>query len=466
METVIKIVQFILSFSILILIHELGHFMFARMFKMKVEKFYLFFNPGFSIFRGKKVGGKFRTSWFSKEAPASWNEAPDNTEYGIGWVPFGGYCKIAGMVDESMDKEQMSQPPKADEYRSRPAWQRLLVISGGVIMNVVLALCIYIGMSYVWGEKYIANKDMVYGYAFSDLGKQIGFRNGDKILAIDGKEVKKYKSIYFQLITQKNADVMVLRGGDTVQVRVDEFFTPQLVSSEEPLLMPRTPFVVDSILSGGGAQKAGMAKGDSITGVDGQDVVFFDQFTDALAQHKGETVEISLVRDSAGTKLTKTLPVEVSEDGRIEAARAMFDHFVKVTHTEYSFWQSFPAGIQRTGNEISNYWKQFKMIFNPKTKAYKSLGGPIAIGSIFPSYWSFEEFWRLTGFLSIVLAIMNILPIPALDGGHIFFLLVEVITRRKPSDKVLEIAQWIGLIFIFALMAFAMGNDIYRFFIK
>jgi regulator of sigma E protease len=437
-----------------VLIHEFGHFIAARIFGMRVEKFYLFFNPWFSVLKVKRK----------------------DTEYGVGWVPFGGYVKIAGMVDESMDREQMRQPPKPDEFRSKPAWQRLLVIGGGVLMNLVLAVAIYIGISAVWGEKYIANRDVAYGYAFSPLGVEIGFRNGDRILAVNGKQVERVKDVFFEIVLNDRAEVSVLRGEDTLTVAIGPEHKAAFLSAQEPLLVPRVPFVVEKVMPSGGADNGGMLAGDVPVAVivagdsasvrEAIPMQFYDEFTAAFARHRGRTVELAVQRDSAGVALTRTLTVPVDTMAMIGVQIASLEKLLSITHVEYSFFAAFPAGVRRTGVEIANYWRQFKLIFNPSTKAYKSLGGPIAIASIFPSYWSFEEFWRLTAFLSIVLAVMNILPIPALDGGQMLFIFVEIVTRRKPSDRSMEIAQWIGMIILFGLIAFALKNDIFRFFIN
>lgn len=446
MEIVIKVVQFIASFSLLVLVHEFGHFIAARIFGIRVEKFYLFFDPWFSLVKFKYKG----------------------TEFGIGWIPFGGYCKISGMVDESMDTEQLKKAPEPYEYRSRPAWQRLLVISGGVIMNIVLAVCIYIGMSYTWGDRYISNKDVVEGYAFSELGQELGFVNGDKIVSVNGKEYDDFRYIQLDIITEPGANVAVLRGADTVMINISKDATPRLLESEEHLMIPRTPVVVVEVSETGTAVQAGLEPGDRPVAFNGEPMLFSDQFIAAFAQSKDQTVEMTIERDSAGVNLTKAIALYIPDSAKIGVHFGQIDYrdYIGVRSTDYTFLQSFPAGIKRTGTEISNYWKQFTMILNPKTEAYKSVGGPLRIGSLFPSEWSSEEFWRLTAFLSIVLAIFNVLPIPALDGGHIFFLLIEVITGRKPSDKTLEIAQWIGLILIFTVMFLACGNDIYRLFIK
>lgn len=444
MDILIKVLQFVLSFSLLVIIHELGHFMFARMFGIRVEKFYLFFNPWFSLFKFKK----------------------GDTEYGIGWIPFGGYVKIAGMIDESMDTEQMKQPAKSDEFRSKPAWQRLLVMVGGVLMNIVFALCIYIGMSYAYGDKFISNNDVTHGYSYNALAEEIGFVDGDKILTVGGEQVDDYTSIFKKILIDQAYSVEVLRGGEKVTINIDEAFIPRLLDSKEPFLEPRSLFVVESVVEDGAAQKAGILSGDTIAGVNGIEMIYVDQIKTALNGAGGTMAQITVKRDSAGVSIPVTLPVSISSDGLIGVSYAPFIASMPVHKRTYTFVESFPAGIKRTGTEIENYWKQLKMIVSPKTEAYKSLGGVIAIGSIFPKFWSWEIFWGITAFLSIVLAVMNILPIPVLDGGHVMFLLYEVVRGRAPSDKFMERAQTVGLIVLFALLIFANGNDIYRFFIR
>lgn len=443
MEILIKVVQFILSFSLLVVIHELGHFMFARLFGVRVEKFYLFFNPWFSLFKFTYKG----------------------TEYGLGWIPFGGYVKIAGMIDESMDTEQMKLPPKPDEFRSKPAWQRLIIMVGGVFMNIVLALCIYIGMSYAWGDRYIAAEDMKYGYVYNELAHEIGFRDGDKILTVDGNKIEDYAALYLTIVIDRAQSVEVLRDGENVTILIPESYTARLLESKD-FLEPRQPFVVYSISKDGGAYGSGMLPGDTLIAMNGVPMHFFDQYQKALEGYKGDTVSIAISRQSAGAAEVDTLQVAVSSEGKIGVMLTPIMNYIPLKTRSYTFWQAIPAGISRTGTELTNYWKQIKLIFSPETEAYKSLGGVISIGSIFPEFWSWEVFWRITAFLSIILAVMNILPIPALDGGHTVFLLYEVVSRRKPSDKFMESAQIAGIIILFALLIFANGNDIYRFFIK
>lgn len=446
MDTVIKILQFIVSLSLLVIIHEFGHFLFARLFKTRVEKFYLFFDPWFSLFKFKK----------------------GDTEYGIGWVPFGGYVKISGMIDESMDTEQMKSPPQPYEFRAKPAWQRLLIMVGGVVMNVVFALIIYIGMSYKWGETVLENKDIVYGYTFNSLGQEMGFRNGDRIVDIDGKPATEYLDVLKSILISQPEYVTVDRNGQKIRIDITDESINRLLQSADStsLLMPRIPFVVGSVVSGSGAAQAGLHPGDSLISYNGTPMTFFDQYSSAFHAAPGDTVTLGLVRKTDGITKITTLPVKVSAEGTIGVYPRTIDSMLTFSTHNYSLLESIPAGFKRTGAEICSYIDQIKLLFNPKTEAYKSLGGVITMGSIFPTEWDWQRFWSITAFLSIILAVMNILPIPALDGGHVLFLLVEVITRRKPSDKFLEYAQIVGMFIIFALMIFATGNDIYRFFIK
>ena len=443
MEITIKILQFILSFSLLVLIHEFGHFLFARLFGTRVEKFYLFFDPWFSLFKFKRGG----------------------TEYGIGWIPFGGYVKIAGMVDESMDTEQLKQPVQPWEFRAKPAWQRLLIMLGGVLMNVVLALCIYIGMSYAWGDRYLANQDVTYGYTFNELAHEIGFRDGDRILAVDGEAVEDASQIFPTIVIDQARTVTVERDGERLDIAIGPEYMPQLLESKD-FMTVRIPFIVADTLKGGAAAAAGFMPGDTLVAFNGEPMRYFDQYQAALAEYAGQTVDIVVSRRAEGGAVNDTLPVSLTSDGKLGVALVSAFDLIPLQTRSYTFWQAIPAGLHRTGTELSNYWKQIKLIFTPETEAYKSLGGIIAIGNIFPSFWSWEAFWQITAFLSIVLAVMNILPIPALDGGHVMFLLFEVITGRKPSDKFMERAQLVGLAILFALLIFANGNDIYRFFIK
>lgn len=443
MDILIKIGQFILSFSLLVIIHEFGHYIFARMFGIRVEKFYLFFNPGFSLFK-KKTG---------------------DTEYGIGWIPFGGYVKIAGMVDESMDTEQLKQPAKPDEFRSRPAWQRLLVMLGGVIMNVVLALLIFIGMSWKYGEVYIANEDVEYGWTFNELGHQIGFMDGDRIIAVEGNPIESAFLVLQEIVLNNAPEVSVLRDGVPTTVQIPEEAVPQLLNSVD-LMSLRIPFVIHTVAEGSGAERSGLMAGDSLVAADGIPMTWYDQYRSYFGERPGQTVEISVVRSSGPDSEPVTLPVEISGEGTLGVYAYTAGRYIPVRSREYTIFAAIPAGIRMTGSEIAGYWKQLKLIASPKTEAYKSLRGPIGIFEIFPDTWSWQVFWRLTGFLSIVLAVMNLLPIPGLDGGHTMFVLYEMIARRKPGEKFMEYATLAGLLLLLALIIYATGNDILRLFTK
>ena len=439
METFIKIVQLFLSLSLLVAIHEFGHFIVARMFKIRVEKFYIFFDPWFSLFKFKR----------------------GDTEYGIGWVPFGGYVKIAGMIDESMDTEQMKQPAKPDEFRSKPAWQRFLVLIAGVVMNLILAFVIYCGISYAWGSTYLANDDVKWGYEFNEAAHGMGFEDGDKIVSIDGEAIDNANEIMNALvISDSDKHIVVERGGSLTEFTIPFDQLLEMRNNEEykDLYAPRVPMVVGEVVSET-AKEAGLLDGDIIAGVNGQKSYSVQVIFDLIQSNKGEDVEILVERpDSA---LTLTVPV--NDEGKIGFTVASS---LPLRTRKYGFFESIPAGARLTGKVVANYWQQLKMIAKPKTEMYKNLGGFMSIGNIFPSQWDWQQFWYLTGFFSIILAIMNILPIPGLDGGHSLFTLWEIVTRRKPSDKFLEIAQYVGIVIILALLLYANGNDIYRFFIK
>ena len=438
MDILIKIIQFFLCFTILVGIHELGHYIMARVFKIRVDKFYIFFDLGFSLF-------KFRRG---------------HTEYGLGWLPLGGYCKIAGMIDESMDKEYQKQPPQPWEFRSKPAWKRFLVMIAGVVMNVLLAVTIYIGVSYTWGESYFSNEDARWGYNFNETGHSLGFRDGDRLVSIDGGKVENLNTfLNALLITEGDRRVVVERDGEQIELTLPlaELIAMRQNKGYEKLLVQRMPFLIDSVVAPTAAQ---LQKGDEIVGIDEMRGLDYRGYTDYLKLHAGDSVRLSVVREG-GMPVEFKLPV--SEEGKL----GVFAYNpYKFRTQEYTFWESIPAGFRRAGDMISSYWDQLKMIVQPKTKMYEELGGFIAIGSIFPSTWDWQDFWLKTAFLSIILAVMNILPIPGLDGGHAIFTFWEMVTGRKVSDKVLEGAQYVGLIIILFLLLYANGNDIYRFFIK
>ena len=491
MTILIKVLQFFLSLSILIFVHELGHFLAAKAFKTRVEKFYLFFDWGFSLFRCKKVNGKWCFKFFSKNVPEKyttteykdargkkqtkyepidlstlpeddWRQS-DSTEYGIGWFPLGGYNKIAGMVDESMDKSQMQQPPQPWEFRSKPAWQRFIIMIAGVTMNVLLAFVIYIGLLTKEGEQYLPTSEVnKYGISVDSLGYELGFRDGDKILAIDGEYIEKFQDIPMQIILDKAETVEVERNGKKMVINLPEDAVTKLLSSQDPTFISyRIPFVVANVVENSAAQSGGLQSGDIIIGINDIQTPYYQDFVKNIKQFKNQDINVIVLRDADTLALAMHLP----DEGVIGAYTETYltDYFDLETK-EYTFIQAIPAGFSKTFSELGDYWKQVKLIFTPKTKAYESVGGFISIGKIFPDQWIWSIFWRMTAFLSIALAVMNILPIPALDGGHILFLLVEIITRRKPSDKFMEVAETVGLVLVLGLVILANGNDIIRLF--
>ncbi|NHB69340.1 RIP metalloprotease RseP [Perlabentimonas gracilis] len=432
-----QIVQFILSLSILVFLHELGHYFFARLFNTRVEKFYLFFNPWFSLFKLKK----------------------GDTEYGIGWLPLGGYVKISGMIDESMDTDQMSTPPKPWEYRSKPAWQRFLIISGGVLVNFLLAIVIYTAVLYTWGEEFLPTKNVTHGVYCDPLAEEIGFINGDKILSVDGKEVESFSQIPLAIIIDGAKVVAVERKGEIVDVSIDPAFIPQLLKTQM-LFQPRTPLVIEYVAEGSAAESSDIRVGDKLLAINGQRALYFDEFRNAVMSSPNETLLITMERNGSPIELDVAVP----ETGMVGIAPMSPYSYYELERIEYSLIGAIPAGIKSGVDTFSSYIKQLKLVFSPKTKAYESVGGFITIGSIFPKTWNWHFFWNLTAFISIVLAIMNMLPIPALDGGHMLFLVYEMVSGRKPSDKFMEYAQIMGMVFILALFVFANANDVIKLF--
>jgi regulator of sigma E protease len=438
MEILIKASQLILSLSILIVLHELGHFIPAKLFKTRVEKFYLFFDPWFSLFK-KKVNG---------------------TEYGIGWIPLGGYVKISGMIDESMDKEQMAQPAQPWEFRSKPAWQRLIIMLGGVTVNVLVAIVIYIGILFFNGEDFLPSKNVQYGISCDSLALEMGLLNGDKIISVDGKEVGNFNKIPIDIIMNEAKEVEVLRNGATEKIEIPQGFLNKLVKSPGTFISPRIPFFVEVVAPGSPAEKAGFKVNDFIVRVNGKELRYFDEVRAEIQRNKLKKVEVVVFRNKQYEKLTAT----VSELGTLGLGPYPPANFLSFEHKEYTFLESIPAGIIKTGKGLSDYVDQFKLIFNSEVKGYESLGGFISFGKVFAPEWDWLRFWNLTAFFSVALAIMNVLPIPALDGGHVLFLLYEMITGRKPGEKFMEYAQLVGMILLLALLVFANGNDIVKLF--
>jgi len=440
MVILVKAAQFFLSLSILIIIHEMGHFIFAKVFKCRVEKFYLFFNLGFSLFKTKK----------------------GETEYGIGWLPLGGYVKIAGMIDESMDKEQMKLPPQPWEFRSKPTIQRLLIMIGGVVMNFIAALIIYIGVLYAWGEEYLPTANVKYGIEASEVAKEIGFMTGDKILSVDNLVVDDFFQIVPTIVLEGAKTVQVERDGKEVNIEISDDNIAKMIKAKK-MLGVRYPFhgVINTFVKNSPAEESGMLMGDELVMVNHQSFEYYDQFSSLLKNNPGKELLFTVKRDTA----LIDIPVTLTQEGMLGISwDQSFSSYFEFKTITYGFFESIPAGIKRGWETSTDYLKQFKLIFNKKTKGYESLGGFITIGNIFPSIWDWQTFWNMTAFLSIILAIMNILPIPALDGGHVLFVIYEMVTGRKPNEKFLEYAQIVGLSLLLLLVLYANANDVIKLF--
>lgn len=439
MEILIKASQFFLSLSILIVLHELGHFIPARLFKTRVEKFYLFFDPWFSLFK-RKIGG---------------------TEYGIGWVPLGGYVKISGMIDESMDKEQMKLPPQDWEFRAKPAWKRLIIMLGGVTMNVILAIFIYMFSLFIWGEEYLSNDNVKYGIACDSLAIAAGFKDGDKIIAVDGQKVDDFNKVLSHIVLDQAKTVEVERNGEKVTISLPSDLITALLKKPD-FISPRFPFEVGQFTDASPAKAAGIMVGDKIIGINNVSTEYFHEFKAEIAKHKSDSAAVRVLRGTDSLALAVAIP----ETGLLGIYPQSLDKYFTFSKHEYSFFQSIPAGFDKACKTLDSYMKQLKLLFSPQVKASESLGGFISIGNIFPATWDWSAFWGLTAFLSIMLAVMNLLPIPALDGGHVMFLMYEIIFRRKPNEKFMEYAQIAGMVLLFGLLLFANGNDIFRLFKK
>ncbi|HKK58890.1 MAG TPA: RIP metalloprotease RseP [Salinivirga sp.] len=436
MEIIVKIGQFLLSLSILIVLHEFGHFFFARLFKTRVEKFFLFFNPGFSLFQFKK----------------------GETTYGLGWLPLGGYVKISGMIDESMDREQMNKPAKPYEFRAKPAWQRLLIMLGGVFVNFLLGFLIYAAVLYTWGEDYLPVKNLKHGVVVDSAAAEAGFKDGDRIVSLDGKEVERYREVITNILLEDVATVQVMRDGEQKSIMLPAEVKKKIIKGDR-LFTPRIPFIVGAFGKKSAAQKAGIQKGDRIIQVDTIATPMADQLSPALKNYQNSNVNVTVLRDGR----EKTFEVQLDSTAMLGVAVDITKALDYETR-HYSFVEAIPAGVSKAYDTGKKYLQQFKLIFSPETEAYKEVGGFITIGKIFPGVWNWQSFWSLTAFLSIMLAILNLLPIPALDGGHVMFLMYEIITGRKPGEKFMEYAQMTGMFILLALLIFANGNDIVKLF--
>ena len=445
METLIKIGQLLLSLSILIVLHELGHFLFARLFNTRVEKFYLFFDAWFALFKVKK----------------------GDTEYGIGWLPLGGYVKISGMIDESMDKEQLAKPPQPYEFRSKKTWQRLLIMLGGVIVNLILGFVIYTMVLFTWGEKYLPTANMPNGiWVVDSVMHSTGLQTGDKIISVNGVASERFSSVFEEMFY--GGKMIVDRDGQevelTIPINLAGLISDNRIHNEGSLILPRIPFVIGGIPKTSQNKDSGIKLKDRVVGINGVELKCFDQYPPVLDTLRGKTATLSLIRDNKEVEVD----VLISDEGLINVETVVspsqlekLGYFTFVTH-KYSLWQSIPAGFKMAKNKLMSYIRQFKIIFNFDTGAYKGIGGFKAIGGLFPPVWHWESFWILTAFLSLMLAFLNILPIPALDGGHVTFLLYEMITGRSPGEKFLEYAQMVGMVMLLFLLLYANGNDVYR----
>ncbi|MGG5576782.1 RIP metalloprotease RseP [Myroides sp. C15-4] len=447
MEILIKLSQFLLSLSFLIILHELGHFIPAKLFKTRVEKFYLFFDVKFSLFK-KKIG---------------------DTVYGIGWLPLGGYVKISGMVDESMDTEQLKSEPQPWEFRSKPAWQRLIIMLGGVTVNFILAFVIYIGMTYAYGDLYISNKDMDHGvWVQSPILQEAGLKTGDKIVAVDGKEIERFNDVGYEVMMGHQIEIE--RNGVRENIDLPVNLLGQLSdgAKKEGWISLRIPFVIMGFvedIQGSNAAEVFQAK-DVIKSINGIPTPFMDQVQPAIVGLKGQTVPVVIERD--GKDVTVELQINADGVAGIAPAGGLSIDTIKqmglynISQVKYTLGESVSVGLSKGTEKVAGYFQQLKKIIKPETGAYKGVGGFKAIYDIFPSVWSWEYFWNITALLSIMLGVMNLLPIPALDGGHVMFLLYEMISGRKPSDKFLENAQMVGFFILIGLLLFANGNDIYK----
>lgn len=427
-----QIVQFVLIISVLVILHELGHFIPAKLFKTKVEKFFLFFDVKFALFK-KKIG---------------------ETVYGIGWLPFGGYVKIAGMIDESMDTEQMKQPPQPWEFRSKPAWQRLIIMTGGVIVNFLLAWAIYSSLLVINGDTYIPADNLKYGIHVDSIGEQLGLKTGDQILAVDGKKTKKFNEAVLDIIL---GDVVTVnRDGQTITVPLTDEGKKTVFSTQGRNFMAyRSKSVIDEVVKGSAAEAAGLKPGDQIMGVNNTKAEFWDQFSAAIKASPNKPLELQVLRNGQMQNLTVNVPSEGAIGVRL--------NYEDLSVTDkYSFFSAIPAGFTKTIKVLTDQIKQFKVIFNSKTGAYKQVKGPIGIVELMPRSWDWGFFFGFMAMFSVWLAFLNILPIPALDGGHVMFLLYEMVSGKKPSEKVLEVGQMIGFVILMGLMLVVFGNDIWN----
>jgi len=435
-----KTAQFILSFSIIVVLHELGHFIPARLFGARVEKFYLFFNPGFSLWK-KKIG---------------------DTEYGLGWIPFGGYVKISGMIDESMDKEQMNKAPESYELRSKPAYQRLIVMLGGVIVNVILAIVIFIGIAWFWGDNFLPAKNLSYGIHPTEISKKMGLQDGDIIVGLDQKELKDFFELESKIVLEDAKTIQIKRGDSLLSLSIPTTVAAELSNANNAtaFVLPLFPVIVDSIGKSAVMVEGSFLKNDTLLSINGESVKYQHEFIEVKKKYSDSLVTV-IAKRGMDTVTVRTL---INNKAQLGLFVKLPMQLFKTVHQEYSFAEAIPTGIQRCFTTLDNYVTGIKQIFTGKVNPNDSLGSLISIGNTFPSQWDWERFWTLTAVFSIVLGFMNVLPIPALDGGHALFILFEMITGRKPSDKFMEYAQIAGMVLMFGLMLYALGLDFWRLF--
>ena len=491
METfLIRALQLILSLSILVVLHEFGHFAFARLFKVRVEKFYMFFNPNFSLIRAKKINGHWDFKFLAKNVPANerpkvdadgdvmhdtkgkpvleqippselpeddWRKYPETTEWGIGWLPLGGYCKISGMVDESMDVTQMNEEPQPWEYRSRSVGQRLPIIIGGVLVNFILAMVIYAAVLFTWGKDYLPLNNAKYGMEFSGVMLENGFKNGDNVVKIDGQAVELRAQVVEKILIEGKRDVTVSRDNQLVDLTLPVDFAQKVLASHDNNLVDiRYPFVIGQVDEATPAKNAGLMNGDSIIGINGKQLSIYQDIVKELDASRSTLIDVSYVRKG----MVMQSKVQLDATAKLGVIALNPYVFMPLKHISYGFLESVPAGINLGWETLTSYVKQFKLVFTKEGS--KQLGGFGSIGKMFPKTWDWQSFWALTALLSVILAFMNFLPIPALDGGYVLFLIYELITRKKPNEKFLEYAQTVGMMLLFGLLLFANGNDLFK----
>lgn len=462
MGVFMQILGLLASLSFLVVTHELGHFTFARIFKTRVDQFYMFFNPGFSIMRMKRYDGKMHFSFFSSKAPEEWSEHPESTEWGLGWLPLGGYCSINGMVDETTKSSDLSNEIHDYEFRAKPAWQRFLIIIGGVLVNFLTAIIIYILFCFKWGSDYIPLENAKYGLEFSQEMQDAGFQNGDKVLYVDTMKPKTLGDFANAVLLDDIKTVTVERDGQETEIAIPKDLARKVVGAGTSSLFCnyRIPFVIDSVLAGTPAASAGLMKGDSLVGINDSSLFCFFDFKKIFVENKGQELQIDYYR---GDSLCHSL-VTLDTAGNMGVSYKQPYDFFDVVHVDYNLLQSIPTGTKMGFTTLANYVKQFKIVFTKEGAT--QLGSFLTIGSIFPKVWDWYRFWSMTALLGIILAFMNIIPIPGLDGGYILFILVEMITGKKPSDKFLGIANTIGFVLLMILMVYALGLDFRRFIFK